>query len=395
MIPFFAVLATSIALQASPPAGGTGGSATPPSPAGVPTPSAPQRPTSTQRGAPITPNQRPGAPAATPPAVPAAPIAEPPPDADGMIDAAPPLQAEPPVLDFGFIAPRQQVTGKVKLWNRGRNPVRILAVQPSCKCTTTNDLTDKEIAPGEFVELEAGLDAANSPQPRKAVIKILADKYQRVFELEVRGEVAYPLRAQPTTLNVVKGKEQQGRVFIESLDKKPFRICNAHGEQPSYLNFDPASGEPQAQYLLRWDVTKFGDKMPSYWLIETDHPDCPLLPVRIRHESTIPKPTFRMKEYALNLGRIEPNSSVEAEVVMEDPGEPILTVAAANDSARVEMLRSELVDGMLHLRVRVTPKKDLNGVLSFPFVMYSPTREMEIPAFGVIRSTGSACATTS
>ncbi|MBX3354470.1 MAG: DUF1573 domain-containing protein [Phycisphaeraceae bacterium] len=316
---------------------------------------------------------------------------EPEPDEDGMIDAPPPLEVDPPVLDFGFIAPRQQVTGKVKLWNRGRNPVRIIAVQPSCKCTTTNDVTDQDIAPGEFVELEAGLDAANSPQPRKAVIKILADKYQRVLEFDVRGEVAYPLRAQPGTFNIVRGQEQSGRVLIESIDKKPFRICNVHGEAPQYVNFDPTSGEPQSQYLIAWDLKKYGDAPPHYWLIETDHPDCPLLPVRIRHESTIPRPVFRMKDYAMNLGRMDPNSSVEAEILIEDPGEPILTVTSASDRARAEMIRTEVVDGWLHLRVRITPRKDLEGVFDFPLVIYSPTKDMEIPAFGVIRSSDAGC----
>jgi len=342
------------------------------------------------RGAPPqTPTQRP---AQAPPQAPvSAPAAAPAVAEDGSIDAPPPLEAEPAVLDFGIIAPRQSVEGAFKLWNRGTKPVRILAVQPSCKCTTTNDVTEKDIAPGAFVELKTSLEAANTPQPRKATIKVLADGYQRILELEVRGEVAYPLRAAPSHLNVVEGKDKQGRVVVESLDKKPFRICNIMGESPVYINFDPATDEPRATYLLRWDLTKYGDKMPGHWLIETDRADCPTLPVRIRHESTIPKPVFRLKEYQVNLGRVEMNQPAEAEILIEDPGEPILTVAAVSEFVRAEMTKAELIDGTLHVKVRVTPKKDFQGHLNFPLVVYSPTREMEVETYGVVRPAGSGC----
>jgi len=295
------------------------------------------------------------------------------------------------VLDFGFIPPREKAKGAFKLWNRGDKPLRIMAVQPSCKCTTTNDVTDKDIAPGEFVELDAEFEESNFPQPRKATIKILVDGYQRVMEIEMRGEVAYAIRSLPSVINVVSGQAKSGRFVIESIDKKPFRICNIHGEAPDYINFDPAADEPRASYVLKWDVTKYGDAPPGHWVVETDRADCPTLPVRLRHESNIPKPTFKLKQYNVNLGRVPINETVEVDVEMEDPGEPILTVAAISEFARAEMTRTEVIEGVMHVHVRITPKKDHEGLLHFPLVIYSPTREMEVETFGVVRPEGSAC----
>lgn len=387
MILTLAVLVATVLSQAAPP---TDAPASPPPQRVNPTrPSAPERTTNAPapglRQAPAAP-RRP-----TPPPTAPEPGTEPAVDEDGSVDSLPPLQAEPPVLDFGFIAPRAKAPGVFKLWNRGTKPLRITAVQPSCKCTTTNDVTESDIAPGAFVELKAEFEAANAPQPRKATIKVLVDGYQRVLELEMRGEVAYPLRAVPGYLNVVEGQNKQGRFVVESTNKMPFRICNIHGEKPDYINFDPATDEPRSSYLVRWDVTKFGSKLPGHMVIETDRAECPILPVRIRHESTIPRPVFRLKEYSINLGRFDPTQSVDTEIIMEDPGEPILTVAANSESVRAEMTSSELIDGQLHLKVRITPKADFEGLLSFPLIIYSPTREMPVDTFGVVRSANAPC----
>ena len=341
-----------------------------------------------ERGAPNR-GTRPVSPGTTAPvATPPAPVVEPPVGDDGMVDGPPPIQAEPAVLDFGYIAPSAESKGTFKLWNRGTKPITVLAIQPSCKCTTTNDLADTQIKPGEFAELEAGLDGAPLPGPRKANIKVLVDGYSRVIELEIKAEVAYPLRAPPGYLNVVKGQEQKGRLFVESIDKKPFRICHVHGEPPEYIGFDPALDAPRSQYLIRWDITKYGDKIPPYWIIVSDREDCPILPIRVRHESTIPRPVFRLKEYSVNLGAMEPGKPIEVVVDMEDPLEPIVAVATDDARLRAELLSTELDNGNLRARIRVTPRPDADGLVTLPLSIYSNSKEMTIPAFGIVRSSG-------
>lgn len=112
-----------------------------------------------------------------------------------MVDSLPPIELEPPILDFGFIAPKATAKGTVKLKNLGKKPLKILAVQPSCKCTTTSDLVDKEIPVGGFLPLDAELTATPMPGPKKAAIKVLVDGYARVLEFELKGETAFPVRA--------------------------------------------------------------------------------------------------------------------------------------------------------------------------------------------------------
>lgn len=335
------------------------------------------------------------APAATPAPAPMSPQAP----ANAPAGAAPnteslPLVAEPRVLDFGFVPPRQKSQGTFKLWNRGTEPLKIVRVEPDCKCTTLEDITNRTIEPGEHLDLRAELEAASVPQQRQSAIKVVFESstgYQRVIEVALRSTVSLPVRALPAYLNVVEGKDKQGRIFIESIDKAPFRICSVQGLPPEFMYFDPAKDEPRSSYWLQWDVTKFGDKLPTHWIIETDHPSCHVLPVWIRHPTTIPNPVFRLKEYSVNLGRVEKNGSTEATIYMEDPGEQILTVGALSDSVTAELIGTERVEGGLHVKVRVTPVKDFEGMVLFPLVVYSPTREMEIPTFGVVRPAGGAC----
>jgi hypothetical protein len=60
----------------------------------------------------------------------------------------PPIRLEPAMLDFGFIAPGTEVQGTVKLINTSQEPLTILAAQPTCKCTTLNDISGSVIQPG-------------------------------------------------------------------------------------------------------------------------------------------------------------------------------------------------------------------------------------------------------
>lgn len=331
------------------------------------------------------------APAATPPAAaPATPPAEPAMDGD-MVDSLPPIELEPPILDFGFIAPKATAKGTVKLKNLGKKPLKILAVQPSCKCTTTSDLVDKEIPVGGFLPLDAELTATPMPGPKKAAIKVLVDGYARVLEFELKGETAFPVRAAPGYLNVVGDKPKAGRIVVESIDKKPFSICAIGGKPAEFVGFDPAVDQPRNTYLVKYDVNAMGTKMPVFWVIETDRDDCPVLPVRVRHETTLFRPVFKLKEFSANLGRIDPGSSTEIEFEMEDPGEPIITAAADTKDARAELVSTEKRENLLVAKVRVTPRKDFAGFLYFPLSLYTASKEQQVDAFGVVRPANAGC----
>jgi hypothetical protein len=302
-------------------------------------------------------------------------------------DAAPPIVLDPAVVDFGFVEPSSTPVKKVKIKNTSDKPIMILAVQPSCKCTTINDLAGTEIEPGGFVELEANMKAQSSPGGKKAEIKLLFDGYARVVNIQMVMEVTLPIRVVPGFINAVRGQPQQGRLVVESLDKQPFSIASVHGRPPRLVGFDPAKDAPRNQYLLEWDATEWKQgEMPLFLLLETDRADCPLVDVRFRHEWTFPKPVLKMQDYRITTGRIEQGQSAEVhfEIAELPQGEPVVSIASPVPGMSIEMLETTTEGIMTKIRAKVTPPADFTGILYAPITLYTTRRQQEMVVWGLI-----------
>ena len=77
----------------------------------------------------------------------------------GTLMAAPKIEVDNPVCDFGAVLEGAFVTHKFILSNGGDEPLSIERVWTSCGCTTTA-LAKTNLAPGESVALEAIVDTA-------------------------------------------------------------------------------------------------------------------------------------------------------------------------------------------------------------------------------------------
>lgn len=158
-------------------------------------------------------------------AIPMNPPVEPGPvPSKGVIMGPPPLTIEPPALDFGFIAPGESKTGIFTLKNPNNFPLTIVALQPTCTCTSTTDLSGRVIAPGESIQFDASLAAALATGPRKSTVKVIVEGFSKPVEVDVRAEVVMDLRVVPPAINVLPNVPVAGRVVIESVDKNHFEF---------------------------------------------------------------------------------------------------------------------------------------------------------------------------
>lgn len=334
-------------------------------------------------------------PASTPAATPAAAVVPPVPAAPAptapseSVEGPPPIRVEPAILDFGIVAPSKSVQGSVKLINLSDRELEILTVQPSCKCTTLEDLSGRKIPPkGEF-ELKAEMAAQSGPGPKRADLKVLVDGYTQVLTIELRNEVSLPVRVSPPFLNVVSGQPTEGRVVVESVDRAPFRICSIGGRPPNFIGFDPAKDEPRNQYLIDWNLSRdFEDpkNLPRYWIIETDRADCPLADVFVRHESTLPIPALRLTEYRHTFGRIEQGQSSEFTIEVQDlpATERIVAAASTTGLAKVELLGTEVEGNITRVNLRVVPASDTLGVAYVPFSIFTNTKQQKVAVWGQV-----------
>ena len=330
---------------------------------------APQGPSGTATPPPVA-----QTPAQSEPAVAPAPAAEP--AEQESVDGPPPVTLEPALLDFGILPPGASREGVVKLVNTGSKELEILTVQPSCKCTTTDDLSGKKIPVGGFVELKATMKAQSAPGKKTAEVKVLIDGYSQVLPVQLKQEVSLPIRVSPSYLNVVSGQPQSGRTVIESIDKKPFRICAVGGKRPNLIGFDPEKDEPRSQYLLDWDFNR--DFQPGeakrYWLIETDREDCPLVDIFVRHESTVVLPRGVVAtEYRHTFGRLEQGTSHEflIDLTKLNADERIVAAASSSSLAKVELVDAKPEGDIMHVTLRVVPTADALGLAWIPFSVYT------------------------
>jgi hypothetical protein len=350
------------------------------------------------------------APAADKPAARTAPAAkqEPPPIKDlglgmkpqrGNADTNPrqwpPVEFEPAVMDFGMLSPGATARGTSRIWNVGSEPLRILKSITSCGCTAAEDLGGRVIGPGGSTEFTTTMTMKSGLGEKKEKISIIFEGYRSTFVVQYyTAEVSLPVRLTPPHLPASSKDQRTGRwvntmsghVEVKSLDGEPFRILRAHGAPPEYVGFDPATDPPRNVYTIRWDLSRFGNAIPWYWVIETDRPDAPLVDARIRHVSTRPvrveQRPWEPKDQRLLVGVVARGQPFEITTKHEyDAGYiPDPTTAAVRSQS--SFLRAELLDAQsdeqhLQFRIRVTPTASAP-----PGLLYG-TLEVSAVGFGV------------
>lgn len=307
-----------------------------------------------------------------------------------IVIGPPPLTIEPPALDFGFIAPGEEKTGIFTLKNNSNVPLTIIALQPTCTCTSTTDLAGRVIAPDESIQFDASLAAAIATGPRKSTVKVIVRGYSKPLEVDVRAEVVVALRAVPPAINVLPNVPVAGRVVIESIDRKPFRILSVDNSVPLFIGFDPAKDGVKSTYLVRYDLTRFAhDALPAWCLLQTDRADSPVLALKIRNEKIHIIPVVRMKEYNLNLGLIPANGFKDFTFDMIDWAEPVSSVVSLSELFTVEMLAQERQGKDIQVRCRVTPKPYATGLVQFLLELKTGLQSQKLWAYGMVREIAS------
>jgi len=310
-----------------------------------------------------------------------------------------PLLVTPGGFDLGTVAPNSAHEVDMTLANTGREPITIVMVSSDCKCTVPEALDGTVIAPGESVPMTATFTTRSAPGPRdgKVVLnyKVGTQRMQRGL-IKIGGEVALTVRSTPAYVDALKGATS-GTVGVAAVDGRPFRIVTANGEPPNFTDgFDPGRDEPRTSYTLGWNVNypptteDCTGNEPLWWVVETDHPDCPVLPLRIRNECTgmltdmaIEQRGWMFYVYMVNAGAVTAGTSVDLDVDLrrlnELPSTGINAVESLTRDATAEFL------GILEppgepstVRFRFTPGAETSGLMYAMVNFKSLTGDKEI-----------------
>ncbi len=105
-----------------------------------------------------------------------------------ILSLFPPIDFDPPMLDFGNVQLNDPQTRIVRVTNVGEQSVLILRATSNCGCTTP-DVSDQEIAAGETFDLPVDFDAEGRTGHRSATVTLHVDGYERPVTFNVRAHV--------------------------------------------------------------------------------------------------------------------------------------------------------------------------------------------------------------
>lgn len=236
-------------------------------------------------------------PSPTPQQLPERPASQPAPAMDLAGDPEAPVEVslEPPAYDFGFLRPEEAVTRTVRLTNLEPGPIRLNGIARGCSCTTM-DIRPQVILPGAFIDVPATLTAGLTPTDKTSSMKLEVVGRPPIV-LPVKGEIIRGVRASPRDIDTYRfrGAERNyiptGRIVLDAPEGPPFRILSINGV--------PQTTAPAARHVVTWDVNEFdpvtglndaGEMVPRFWLVETDHPETPVMELRVSHRALRPDP---------------------------------------------------------------------------------------------------------
>lgn len=310
---------------------------------------------------------------------------------------------QPESISFGAVPPGSSHTGSFTLLNTTQSPMTIRAAVPSCKCTALTDIVGKSIPAGGSLKFDATMEVPLTPGVKDATVQIVVEGLPKPLTAKLSAESVMPIRVDPAYVDALKGKSM-GTVAVRSADGKPFRILGVDGSAPQFVGFDPAGDAPRAEYTLRWSAPSAPcEAMPLWWVIETDRADCPLVPLRIRHECTGSKadPGRFAREWFFPepigvVGRVSAGASAETVVPIEHYNpqargavqrpqwKDVVRVETRDPRAKAMLVRTQPgARDQVDVRLSVTPAAGLRGFFAIPVDIVTATGTGTITVYGI------------
>ncbi|MGA1017154.1 MAG: DUF1573 domain-containing protein [Phycisphaerales bacterium] len=313
-----------------------------------------------------------------------------------------PIRMEPEAIELGIVEPGSTHRRTFRIVNDGPVPLLVRAASPSCRCTTVDDIVGKQVPAKGFLELEAEFAAPPTPGYKDAKVNVVLEGAPRPLVAKIGGDVTLPIRVTPAFVDALNGR-MAGSVTLSAIDGRPFRVISAGGKEPVFAG--PAPTGPQAVQRLAWNVAGIScERMPLWWIVITDHPDCPVVPLRIRHDCTGSKADMGRyarywipKDQLVNLGRVRVGSPTTAELQLDhyNPrGRGRIVRPDFREVRRVEVDAPELEIELLAARpvaedavvlsFAVTPRAGTAGPIATTMRITTATGTGEVPLVVVV-----------
>jgi hypothetical protein len=310
-----------------------------------------------------------------------------------------PLVIEPGGYQLGIVLPGSAHETHAVIRNSGPEPVAIHSARSTCMCTVPEGLEGAVIPPGGSHPFRVTFTAGQEPgnKDAKVWVKFQAGRQPHAALIKIEALISMAVRSDPPFVDALEGVTS-GQLRVESMDGRPFRILSAFGRPPAHADgFDPGRDEPRTAYTLRWNI-EYPDpdeadcsRARYWWVIETDHPECPVLPVEIRHDCTGAHRLRRARpqgwffsEYLVNLGASRGGDPREVDVELQKLRDRktlrVISVESLTSDATAELIEvTDTADSeFTNCRVRFTPRRDFEGLLYADVMFHTEAGDQDV-----------------
>ena len=296
-----------------------------------------------------------------------------------------PISAEPAVADFGIVAPGTVVSKTIRLVNPLDRPVLIKLARPSCTCTTV-DMTGKTIPAKGVLEMPMSMKTSLSVGKKTAQVNMVFEGLDELLEIKLVAETAYAVRANPAYVDALAPERMKGYFELLSGDGTPFTVKSVNGLPAQTADGTPM--KPANRQVVQYDLARPGltQGVPPFLIVETDHPKCPVLDLRVRHETTRISPALNFAEFRANVGAVQNGSPVEFEIELKHAGELRVDGVAPNRMGVAAAIVEQKSDGdALLVRVKLMPSGLSAGPFLFPCTFVGGGKTSDLWIYGVCR----------
>lgn len=281
-----------------------------------------------------------------------------------------PFRLRSDTVDVGVLRPSAQVDRTIEIFNASRLPVTLTRVTGTCTCVGGLPGGRQSVPSGEVAEVTITLKARPNPGPVSEVVTIWyldpETGAERNFSVTVVGEIALAVKAEPFFINLLG--ERTGTIRLSTDERRPFRILSSGGAAPVYdlrgypEGEDPA--QPRMRHALSYNFTDVDDSdVPQFWIIETDHPEAPIMDLRMIHRGMIAE-AAKTHPWALThdrviLGALAPGAGIDFTMAIVNVNQSA-TLEAALDSQvmGVEVIEAIPASDRVNYGLRFTVSPD-------------------------------------
>ena len=300
----------------------------------------------------------------------------------------------PAGVDFGVVQPGSKLRTSITLVNPTSAPIRILKATPTCQCTTVT-IDGLTIPATGGVRVPLTLQVPNTTGIKQAAVNMVLvpeGEGQQPIQgprLTLQAVAAYPVRTSPLYIDALRPAGMTGNVNLNAVDGIPFKVLSVNGKPPIMATPNAPATAQVVSYDLRGESAA---TMPKWLFIETDHPEAPLVELRIRHEwSKLPhqvRPmTVIFDGYLANVGAISPSVPVPFTIELKQfKNRQVLAVDSADPSFQVAMLRQVAGDGdRVRVDASVTAAPNASGPFEVPITVRTRKGSETMYLVGTVR----------